>query len=313
MSAKKKRKRKQKQFTLFKKLIFVAVMVLTPIITIQVFNLFPSTFSVSVKTELLKFKTIDHNNSKIPLYDVKVFIREDDSIGIDGYHGTFKIATGATTTIERISNSYLTIEIKVSKGESAGTFYSPDDDEVTHKADNYVLFYIDDIADRINRGETIIVPITGEITIGRTINYETYGNSNAIVRCGGVTVIGRSIFWGPYFKSNTYDLNTGDQFIITNYDKDKKVKVYGFATINEEIGMTATYKAIGKEGIIITPGPMDDNSGYNISTTIFDRFEKDRNVKIISLMFVILVTIADILPLVKEVFPDVLSKSKKKK
>jgi hypothetical protein len=280
-----------------------------------------STYSISVNTEVIQFKTLDDNISKFSIPCSDVFNYDYDNIG--RYGGTFKVAKGATTRIERISQGNSAsiqieglVDYKTGVSKSAGTFYSEEDDEILGEAENFVEFYIDSISQRISRGETIIIPLTGNVSIGRAINYESYGNSNAIVRSGKVTVIGKAILGNTYFKSESYDLNIGDQFRIGDvYENDSLnvSKAYGFITINEDKGMTAAYKVIGKKGRIITPGPIDDNSGYLIKTSLMSRFLNDPIFNGISMALAFLVIIAGLVPFIRDLYPKRTQVTKKKK
>ena len=313
------KKKKNKIFRLIRKLI-LALIILLPLLFIGIM-IWPvnSTYSISVNTEIIEFKTLDDNISKIPLSKYEVF--NYDNISLGHYEGTFKIAEGATARVERIANSNsasIQIQGKIDydsgKESSAGTFYNLDQDEVASKAENFLEFYIDSISQRVARGETIIIPVTGDVSIGRAINYESYGNSNAIVRSGKVTVIGEAILGETYFKSESYDLNLGDQFKIGDVHENDSLnvsKAYGFVTINENNGMTAAYKVIGKKGRIITPGPIDDNSGYLIKTSLMSRFLHDPIFNGISLALAFLVIIAELVPFIQSIYPKIPKKKKK--
>ena len=302
------KKNKRKWYKLFKKLFLVVLILLPIFLIIIIICPVPSTFSISVKTELIKFETIDDNNSKIPLYNVKQLNNYNETTyQKERIDGTFEVADSTVTSIERIANGDVFITIESLSGKSVGTFYSADGDEINEQAGEFVEFYIDSIVNRVDRGETIIIPVTGKIDIGRSINYEIHGNSTAIVRSGKVTVIGKSIFGGNYFKSDSYDLNIGDQFSV----KNPKSKAYGFVTINEESGMAAAYKIIGKRGSIITPGPIDDNSGYEVSTSLLSRFLNDPIIKGVLLAFAILGTMATVLPIFQEVYKRKSNKKRK--
>lgn len=312
-------KKKRKQALLIRKLI-LGSMILLPLLLIFAL-LWPvsSTYSISVKTEIIKFKTLDDNISKIPFYGADIYESFFDTIPNETLkNGTFKLAEGATTKIERISKSNSVLiqingrkDLEKDSMYSAGTFYK-DDDEISHQAGGYVEFIIDSIDYRVAKGETIIIPITGHVTVGRSINYEVSGNSSAILREGKVVVIGKSILGKKYYKSETFDLNFGDQFEIGEIDKnDDNDKAYGFVSINEESGMTAAYKVVGKEGRIITPGPIDNNSGYLISTSLMSRFLYDPVVNGISIALAFLVLCAEIVPFIQSIYPKAPEKKKK--
>lgn len=321
MSAKKK---KNRQLSI-EQIILVLFLVLAVFLAVIIIIPVESTFSISVNTERIKFIVLkDH--SKIPLRNVTIFNYDGKRIDTTcqklvqskqdstaGYDGTFKIADNSSIIIERIAMGALSIQIKGSKENPAGTFYSWEEDEVIHEADNFVEFYIEDIKARVLKGETIIIPIKGrKMRIGRSVNYETFENTTAMLKKGKVRAIGKSFFFkNNYFISETYELNIGDQFIVG----DDKTEAYGFVTINENSAMDASYKILGKKGRIITPGPINENSGYLISTSLISRFKNDPIIIATLMVLALLVSLANIFPRVfnKTAAIDSNKSSKKKK
>lgn len=308
-----KGRKKNRGIYIFKKLLWPSVIILPIIVVILgMINPKDSTFSVSIITERIEFIANEDDN-KIVLYDVAIFDYDgfkidpkkefsryvgDDNKSISGFTGTFKIAEDAIVVIERIASGGLSIQIEVEEKKSVGTFYSDDQDEVTMKFDHdFIEFYIDDIEERVKKGQTIIIPIHAKgngVTLGRSVYYETINSSTAITRSGEVRVIGRSSFEGKPFIADSYDLKMGDQFKLTTENDNK---AFGFVVINEDSAMYATYKTIGQEGRITTPGPLDENSGYVISASLISQYANDPSVKRFSLFLAFLVSIASILPL----------------
>jgi hypothetical protein len=302
LSAKKK---KNRQLSI-EQIILVLFLVLAAFLAFIIIIPVESTFSISVNTERIEFIVLK-DNSKIPLRNVTIFNYRGDRIDTTyqklvqskqdstaGYDGTFKIAKDAVIIIERIAMGNLSIQIEGSKGQSAGTFYSWEEDEVIDEADNFVEFYIEDIKARVLKGETIIIPIKGrKIGIGRSVNYETFESTTAILKKGKVRVIGKSFFLKNNYISDTYELNIGDQFLVVG---DDETEAYGFVTINENSAMDTSYKILGKKGRIITPGPINENSGYLISTSTLSRYKNDPIIIATSLVLALLVSLANIFP-----------------
>ena len=100
----------------------------------------PTTFNVSVETERLEFITVDNNNSRLPLDNFQGFNFNGDSLGIQ--NGSFQISIGSSVLVERVSNGPLLIQIKGKKNQSAGMFYSAEQDEIEKKAENFVEFFV---------------------------------------------------------------------------------------------------------------------------------------------------------------------------
>lgn len=285
MSKNKHRKRKRLRW------ILLSLISLLPIVLIVLLSIpIATTFNVSVQTELVTYEVTDAVNSKLPFRNAIKYNIDGDSIGV--FEGDFKASVGATINVERIAHGPLSVQIVGKDNSSAGSYYSPYTDFKTSDAPNFIEFVISNINDGVNEGVTHIIPINGEVTLGRNIAYETYGNSTALLRQGEVVVIGKSLLSNNYYKSATYDLNVGDEFRII----EPQSKAYGFVTINENSGMTVAYKVIGKEGRILTPGPRDNTSGYPIALSFLSKIENDSFFKGISLCIALLISLATIIP-----------------
>ncbi len=248
----------------------------------------PTTYNVTVQTERLQYQTIDDNNSRIPLNGVQGFTYEGEDLGI--LNGSFHISPQANVLIERIAEGPLLIQI-TGKGEmSAGDIYS-EQGRIYKKADNFIEFIVPEPSDESKNGVTTIIPISGKVVLGRVVNYESYNTSTAIVRSGTVKMIGKSLIGNHFFESGTFNLNIGDQFVMEEEDD----KAYGFIVVNENPAMTAAYRMVGRRGKIITPGPVDINSGYYISTSLISRFLYDNFFQGISWAFASLILFGTLL------------------
>lgn len=266
----------------------------------------PTTFNVAVKTERLEFTTVDNNNSRLPLNNVQVYNYNGDSLGIE--NGSFQISIGSNVLVERISNGPLIIQIIGKDNQSAGLFYSAEQDEIDKKAENFVEFLVQNPSERTKNGETILVPISGEVVLGKTINYESFSSSTALVKSGTITMVGKSLLGNQFFESGSYNLNIGDQFRVENPES----KAYGFVAINEDPAMTAAYRVLGKKGKILTPGPVEENAGYYISTTLISRFLFDSFFQGISWAIASIVILATTLPFLNDLEQFFFKKRKKK-
>lgn len=289
-------------------LLFIALFVACILVFIAILNIpVPTTFNVSVKTERLEFTTVDNNNSRLPLNAIEVYNFNGDSLGVQ--NGSFEISIGSTVLVERISSGPLLIKIQAPENQSAGIFYSKDQDEIERKAENFVEFYVKDPSERNKYGETIVIPISGEVVLGKTVNYESYSSSTALVKSGTITMVGKSLIGNQFFESGSHDLNIGDQFKVEN----PQSKAYGFVAINEEPGMTAAYRVLGKKGKILTPGPVEEDAGYFISTTLISRFLYDSFFQGISWALASIIVIATTLPFLNDLEQFVFKKRKRKK
>ena len=77
--------------------------------------------------------------------------------------------------------------------------------------------------------------------------------------------------------------------------------------------MTAAYRVLGKKGKILTPGPVEENAGYFISTSLISRFLYDSFFQGISWALASIIVIATTLPFLNDLEQLVFKKRKKKK
>lgn len=255
-----------------------------------------TTFNLSVNTELLEYEVTDQVNSELPIKGAVMYNDNTDSIGV--FYGTFKVAIGSTVNIERIGYGPLSIRIEGKNGLSAGDFKYLSDEQSPKAAADYIEFVYDNIEANVSEGVSYIVPITGNVTLGRNVSFETLSSPTALLRSGSVVVIGKSFLSNDYYKSATHDLNIGDEFRIIK----PQSKAYGFATVNENVGMTVAYKVIGKEGRILTPGPRDEHSGYPITLSYLSKIENDSFFKGISLCIALLISLATLIPFLADFY-----------
>lgn len=294
-------KKRHKPISFFIGILLLCILIFIIAIAIPI----PTTFNVSVTTERIEFKTTDENNSRIPLNNVYVYNYEGDSLG--KYNGTFHISEGSKVIAERISNGALTIQVENEAKKSSGILYDTQD-KIINEADSFIEFYIPKPSERAIKGENIIIPFSGDVVLGRAVNYESYAYNPALVRNGKITMIGKSLFANHFFESGTYDLNIGDQFVI----EQAKSKAYGFVVVNENPAMSAAYRVVGKKGRIVTPGPVNEETGYFISTTFLSRFLYDSFFQSLSWAFACIIFISTALTFIKD-SEELISKRKKKK
>ncbi|WP_299100881.1 hypothetical protein [uncultured Winogradskyella sp.] len=287
MSKKKKNKRRVLKWILMV-LIFVLPISLIILLSIPI----ATTFNLSVNTELLEYEVTDQVNSELPIKHAVMYNSDTDSIGV--FYGTFKLAVGSTVNIQRIGFGPMSIRIEGKNGQSAGNFKYLSDEQSSKPSSDYIEFVYDNIENNVLEGVSYIVPITGNVELGRNVSFETLSSPTALLRNGSVVVIGKSLLSNDYYKSATHELNIGDEFRII----EPQSKAYGFATVNENVGMTVAYKVIGKEGRILTPGPRDENSGYPIALSYLSKIENDSFFKGISLCIAFLISLASLIPFI---------------
>lgn len=269
------------------------LLIVLPILLIVALSIhMPSTFSVTVNSEFIHFKIVNEDTGVLPIDKAIRIDKKGDSL--ESFTGVVKLAKNAHVAIERIGYGAVTIKILNKNGNSVGNYYSTNDSTRQIAASDYLAFKIGGIDSRVNKGETIVIPITGEVFLGRNMNYNAYDHSTALLRHGIVEVIGQSIFTNSYYKSGTHDLTLGDEFVVER----PKSKAFGFVTINENVGMSAAYKVIGMEGKIFSMGPESDNKGYPITQSLWSKLQNDLVIKSLSIAITLLFTLTALLPMI---------------
>lgn len=128
--------------------------------------------------------------------------------------------------------------------------------------------FIRNTPERARAGERVLLEITGDVTLGRSVGRETVTNVG-ILRSGEVTMLGRNVFGGGVFNSGSVALAAGDRLEMTEIDEGSSTR--GFVTIDERPAMTAAYRVVGSEARVYRPGGGD----YSISSSILARFSGD--------------------------------------
>lgn len=232
-----------------------------------------TTFNVAVNTERIQFTTLDKNNSRIVLLDAEV--ASIDSILSKSFDGNIDLNNNVKVTIERISNGPISIVLENETGESVGSLYNGENGELFYTGSDFLELYIYDVLKKTEDGQTFIFSIDGDVNIGRSVNYEIFGESTALLRNGEVKMIGKSFLSNDNFEAGSVMLNLGDRLVFDDIES----KTYGFVTVNENPGMKAAYRIASKHARVIKPGPQNENNGYVISASLISMILNDRNVQ----------------------------------
>lgn len=258
-----------------KRLVVILVAVVLIVLVLKLmymvfFEPITTTFNVTVNTERIDYTTLDKNNSRLILTGAE--LADMDSILSENFDGSIDLNSNVKVTIERIALGPISIIIESENSESIGKVYNGQDGKLFHTAKDFLEVYVYDIVKKTEEGQTYIYSIDGDVNIGRSVNFEIFGESTALLRGGEVKMIGKSKFSNDYFEAGSKELNLGDRLVFDEIQS----KIFGFVTINEKSGMQAAYRVTSKEARVIKPGPQNENNGYLISASMLDRFSKDR-------------------------------------
>ena len=255
--------------------ISIVITILIVLLLLYIFFFAPitTTFNVAVNTERIQYTTLDKNNSRIILMDAE--IASLDSILVTNFEGNIDLNNNVKVSIERISNGPISIILENELGESVGKIYNGDNGELFYEASDFLDIYIYDIAKKTEEGQTFIFSIEGDVNIGRSVNYEIFGESTALLRDGEIKMIGKSFLSNDNFEAGSVSLNLGDRLVFD----DIQSKTFGFVTINENPCMKAAYRIASKQARVIKPGPQNEDNGYIISASYLNMILNDRNIQ----------------------------------
>ena len=222
----------------------------------------PTTFNISTVTEKVKVVTRDVPMSSWPVEDVKLSKDcSDEKVQHETFTGSIKINPSVQITFTRIADGGLSVTMYRNKNKSlndpdgdkdnysVGDLYD-EDDEYSESLTNCAFFEINDIAERIKLGKSIVLPITGEIEAGNEIRFLTQ-QKNPVLREGKITILARSFMVGENYIVGPFDLEMGDSFEIQKTEIEKNsVPSQGFVLVNEKPAINLVFRAEGIRGLI---------------------------------------------------------------
>jgi hypothetical protein len=214
-----------------------------------------TTFNVTVETDRLEMTTEGPSNVHWTLPSVTIV--EDDSGTSKTFDGSLALDQPVHALIERIGFGVLWIRLEArGPRQSAGVLYKPDDTPDRRLGQSLDIF-VRDAKERGERGEHVLLALSGRVTSGRPVGAETPG-STAVLRRGTVSMLARSIFGSGVFEAGRIDLDAGDAFDV-EYASDRcgqetSETVMGFVVADERPSLNAVYRAVACSGWITRPG-----------------------------------------------------------
>ncbi len=247
----------------------------------------PTTFDVIAQTERLEFTSEQSKHKPQSRWTFEhIEVTESDSTSPFTFTGEFEPADSVKVVVDRVALGPLWIHVDaVGQESSAGNFYT-EDGEFDRKAAKSVDLVIADISSRANSGETVVIPVTGMVSLGRTVGIETPG-STAILRSGKVTMLERSLFEGNIFEADSVVLDAGAMFKVD----DPASPALGFIVADERPAFTAAYRVVGNKASVTRAG----GGVYPLSVSFLKRLLYDHFFQALSLFFGVLVVIATLL------------------
>ena len=220
-----------------------------------------TTFNVTAQTERVEMTLDEAPPSRWNLEDVAI---KDGDLDIDpSYRGDLELAERTQVIIERIAAGPLRVFVQcLAQCTSAGRLIPLNDSLRTTLPKQFDLEVSDPEA-RARRGQTIVLPLSGRVLVGRTIGIET-GATTAMLRTGRVTMLGRSIFRDNVFEAGSLSLEAGDQFVVRGDS-------VGVAVVDERAALTAAYRVIATSGQVVRPG----GGGFGVAASTLGQLFND--------------------------------------
>jgi uncharacterized protein YjbI with pentapeptide repeats len=244
---------------------------------------FSTTFDVAAQTEYLEFIAKEKPKSRWMLNKVEVFHSNSESPEI--FSGEFEPAARISVQIKRIASGPLLIHVRaIGQAQSPGAFFV--DGEPFREAVQYTDIRIPDPEGQAKTGRSIIIPVTGEITVGQSVGIEAPGGTG-LLRSGKVTMLEHSLFSDNVFIASSVDLSAGDTFKV----HEMKSPSMGFIVVDERPCLTAAYRVIGNKAIITRPG----GGEYPLSVSFLKMLLYDNLFQGVSTLFGILIVLTTLL------------------
>ena len=241
---------------------FLLSRIAAPIVTI---------YNVEAQTERLRFTTLDDNTSRFNILRADVFNYDTDQI-LEQFNGSLQLNNGVDIDFERISSGPVIMTITHETEESVGNFYAGDSGELILEGPAFIDIILNDVDSLLEEGISMVFPLSGKIELGRSVDFEIFGESTPLLQSGNISMTGYALWGNSYFEAGQKSLGMGDYLIFEKEDE----KAYGFLTVNDSPGLQIAYRIEAKEARIIKPGPRDSDSGYPISASLYDRLVGDR-------------------------------------
>lgn len=207
---------------------------------------YPTTFNVSAVTEAVNITTHDVPMSRWPVNNVKLSVDcpdDKESVKYQKFTGSISLNPSVHVSFTRIAFGTFSVAM-YSSNTSVGDLFD-EEDEYIESLTNCAFFHISNIKELAESGKTIVLPITGDITVGNKIRFLTQ-NKTPVLRKGQITILDRTFIIGENYSVAPFKLEAGDSFEI----KQPTVPSQGFVLINEKPAINLVYRAKGFKGII---------------------------------------------------------------
>jgi len=238
----------------------IALVIIVPFVY-QKFTTNPTTFNVTAITEQIAVNTTDVPMSSWPVNNIELHTdcQSDNAFSVQNFTGAIKLQHNVNVIFTRIAQGPLKVSLYIEPNDETdeqtanknreqpyvGDLFSEDEEYVKSLAD-CAYFYVNDIAERASSGQSVVLPVTGEISVGNEVRFLTE-SENPVLREGEISILDRSFLIGEIYSVGPFNLKTGDSFKIL---QNKPVPNQGFVLANEDPALKLVFSAEGVKGVI---------------------------------------------------------------
>jgi hypothetical protein len=216
-----------------------------------------TTFDVSAETETLRIRS-----STMSWSLDRVALSEGYGGRAGTVSGTLDIAPETEIVFERSGLGPLNVVCTRSAG-IVGTFRAADGGQARPIDARAVLVFADP-GRRAKEGRPILLPIVGEVELGREVGA---GNGGPILRTARVIPLGHRLFRDELYRGTEAQLGAGDRLQIIGADGP----AFGLVKADERPALTASYRVLGYRGFVSRYG----GEGFTISLSWLERVLND--------------------------------------
>ena len=240
-----------------------------------------TTFNVSAITEEVRVETHKEPMSPWPVKNIrlsKTCPDEPADLKMEEFTGTIKLRADTMITLTRIAEGDLSVKLLGKNEQPTGELLDLEDESVGLLSD-CAFFNIGNIDERSKQGETIVLPVTGDITAGRDIRFLT-NYKTPVLLSGNVTILDRTLLIGENYSVGPFELELGDTFVI----KKPEVVSRGFVRVNAEPAINLVFRAKGERALI----KRYQSESFELVNSIWSKLYQDKALSIAWVLVVLL-------------------------
>jgi hypothetical protein len=182
------------------------------------------------------------------------------------FSGTIRPSPKTSLRIERIANGPLNIEIKGSAPSQVVAIAIDDKTQIDQEVKGCAVIVIADNEARSKLGESVVLMLIGDVKIGHEASLNTLPTSS-VLRSGKISFLGQEIFGNGIYEAGSIELHTGDSFAVMDSHGSSR----GLLLVNEQPGMTTTFRAVAEQGVVHRFGAL----GQKAEVSLYYRLKSD--------------------------------------